>query len=128
HLPGPSRPGPGPGGTAARRRPSKHSDVTERPSDPPDVDDVPPPDPLDERASAVVDGEASPGEDTRSTDPQLAERVATFRHVAAQVGAPVPPPPAAHTAAAIAAALAAGAPAGATDELARRRRRRARRV
>ena len=65
-------------------------------------------DPLDELASAYIDGEASPAEVARvDADPELQARVAGLRTVAAAVAQPVHPSRAEVRDAAIAAALAA---------------------
>jgi hypothetical protein len=82
---------------------------------------VPDADPLDELASAIVDGEA--GDVEESDDPALAERVARFRAVAELVATPVAPPSAADRDRIIAAALAAAA-GGAGGEVVPFRRRR----
>ena len=74
---------------------------------------VPDADPLDELASALVDGEATDAERTRAGDPAVSERVAAFERVAGIVATPVPAPSDAHREAAIAAAVAAIADAAA---------------
>jgi hypothetical protein len=78
---------------------------------------VPDADPLDELASAIVDGEAA-------EDPAVADRVARFRAVAELVAAPVVPPSAADRDRMIAAALAAADQQDAGGEVVPFRRRR----
>lgn len=89
---------------------------------------VPDADPLDELASAVLDGEAAPG-DPALRDQALTNRIAEFERVARVVGAPVDAADGARRDTAIAAALAAWgttAPGDApvVDELAAARARR----
>jgi len=93
---------------------------------------VPDADPLDELASAILDGEASAAELARAVEPEVAERVARFAVVADAVAGPVPPVAEASRDAAIDAALAAwragdGVEGGrGRDELTARRQRTAR--
>ena len=86
---------------------------------------VPGADPLDELASAIVDGETANGEG--GDDPAVADRVARFRAVAELVAAPVAPPSDDDRDRIIAAALAAAAQDGAggsSDRVVALRRRR----
>lgn len=88
---------------------------------------VPDADPLDELASALVDGEATPEEEARAGEPEVAARVAAFEAVAQRVGGPVDPPTDEAREAAIAAALAAAssrpaAPSSLAEHRERRRR------
>jgi len=69
------------------------------------VGPVPDADPLDELASALLDGEATEAERARATEPEVARRVAAFEALALRVGSPVEPPAAAARDRAIAAAL-----------------------
>lgn len=92
---------------------------------------VPDADPLDELASAIVDGEATVDEQARIADPEVAARVAEFERAARVVGSEVPPATDEQRDATIAAALAAwGTPdpleTSTVDELSERRDRRAR--
>jgi hypothetical protein len=93
---------------------------------------VPDADPLDELASALLDGEAGDEELARADEPDVAARVAAFEAVARQVGAPVAPAPDADRDAAIAAALRAATPAVAATvpslDAARERRAQRRRL
>jgi hypothetical protein len=85
-------------------------------------------DPLDELASAILDGEAALEEQARAGEPAIAERLARFRRVAAALGEPVDVTDAQRDAAVRAALAAFGARDGApADELAARRRASARR-
>lgn len=68
--------------------------------------DVPDADPLDEVASALLDGEATAAEQARAGDADVAARVATFEAVAAQLRQPGPVDPDRRESA-IAAAMAA---------------------
>jgi hypothetical protein len=84
----------------------------------------PPAGPLDELASAILDGEATDAELARAGEPDVARRVARFSALADQVRQ-VPDAPAERREAAIAAALGAfDAAADRPDELAARRERR----
>jgi hypothetical protein len=91
--------------------------------------DVPEVTPLDELASALLDGEATIEERARADDPEITARVARFGEVASVVGSEVEPPTDAERDAAIAAALDAwdeqvsGAGRPRVDELAERRDR-----
>ncbi len=76
-----------------------------------DEPEVPAADPVDELASALVDGEALGAERARADEPAVAARVAAFEAVAARVGAPVDPPDDLARERAIRAALAAHSPA-----------------
>jgi hypothetical protein len=64
-------------------------------------------DPLDELATAIVDGTATADEHAQAGEPALAERVAAHRRIAARLADPPPPPSAGRRDEAIAAALAA---------------------
>jgi hypothetical protein len=92
-------------------------------------DGVPEVTPLDELASALLDGEATAEERSRAGEPDVAARMAQFSDIAAAVGRQPEPPTSAERDAAVAAALAAWersadeAPRPPADELAERRRR-----
>lgn len=77
----------------------------------------------DELVSAYLDGEATAEEIARiDASPELQERLAQLRAVAARVAAPVPPPPEGHRDAAVAAALAVSSTAANVTSLTTRRR------
>jgi hypothetical protein len=83
---------------------------------------VPDASPLDELASALVDGEATEAEQARAAEPEIADRVETFRTVSHRVGAPVMPSPDAARERAVLAALAAADEADAADVVTTMRR------
>lgn len=98
-----------------------------------DMDDprgpVPEAGPLDELASALLDGEATVEEQARAGDAEVAARVAAFAQVARAVGEEIPPVDDSRREAAIAAGLGASRTTEAeaedrfVDQLSRRRRR-----
>jgi len=69
------------------------------------VGPVPDADPLDELASAILDGEATEAERARAAEPEVARRVAAFEAIARRVGQPAEPPSAVARDRAVAAAL-----------------------
>lgn len=93
--------------------------------DPRDPGSVPPAGELDELASALLDGVATPAEAARAADPDVAARLRSFTRVRDAVAAPVPPVDDDARERGIAAALAAW---DAGDDLTARRADRERRV
>lgn len=77
---------------------------------------VPDVDPLDEVASALIDGEATDAERARAAEPEVVARMATFEAVVRRMALPVEPPTAAQRERAVLAALVAADEPDRADE------------